>query len=71
MGIAPQFSLMTVGRSIQISAARVGAAYAVFDMQGGIVMQGRVAASNFSLSMPRAATYLVRIGNQVQKVTLK
>ena len=71
MGIAPQFSLMTVGRSIQISAARVGAAYAVFDMQGGIVMQGRVAAANFSLDMPRSTTYLVRIGSQVQKVTLK
>ena len=71
MGNIPQFSLMTVGRSIQISAARVGAAYVVLDLQGGVVMQGRVAAANFSLNMPRAATYLVRIGSQVQKVTLR
>ena len=71
MGNIPQFSLMTVGRSILISAARVGVAYVVLDLQGGVVMQGRVAAANFSLNMPRAATYLVRIGSQVQKVTLR
>ena len=71
MGIAPQFSLMTVGRSIQVSAARVGATYAVFDLQGHIMTKGHVGSANFNLKMGQAGTYLVRIGNQTQSVSIK
>lgn len=67
----PQFSLATVGRNIQVSGARVGAAYAVLDMQGRVMLTGRVDAANFSLAMGRAGTYLVRIGGQVQNVKIK
>ena len=70
-GQVPQFSLATVGRSIQVAGARVGAAYAVLDMQGRVMLTGRVDAANFSLAMGRAGTYLVRIGGQVQNVKIK
>ncbi len=70
-GIVPHFSLTTAGRDILVAHARVGAAYAVFDMQGRVMMSGRVAVSDFSLTVPCSATYLVRIGGQLQKVSLK
>ena len=70
-GQLPQFSLAAVGRSIQVAGARVGSAYAVLDMQGRVIAKGRVNASNFTIRMDRSATYLVRIGKQVQTVMLK
>ena len=70
-GQVPQFSLMTVGRNIQVAGARVGSAYAVLDMQGRVMLTGRVDAANFSLALDRAGTYLVRIGSQAQTVKLR
>ena len=67
----PQFSLVAVGRDIQVAGARMGSAYVVFDMQGHVMVKGRVAAANFDVPVSRAGSYLVRIGNQVQKVNIK
>ena len=67
----PQFSLVAAGRDIQVAGARMGSAYAVFDMQGHVMVKGRVAAANFDVPVSRAGSYLVRIGNQVQKVNIK
>lgn len=71
VGHAPQFSLAAVGRDIQVSGARVGSAYAVFDMQGRVMKQGRVESSNFDMSFANAGTYLVRIAGQTRVVKLK
>ena len=62
---------MVAGREIQVVNARVGAAYAVLDLQGRIVKQGQVESSNFAVMVERAGNYLVRIGNHLQKVQLK
>ena len=67
----PQFSLVAMGRDIQVAGARMGSAYAVFDMQGHVMVKGRVAAANFDVPVSRAGSYLVRIGNQVQKVNVR
>ncbi len=67
----PQFSLVAAGRDIQVAGARMGSAYAVFDIQGHVMVKGRVAAANFDVPVSRAGSYLVRIGNQVQKVNIK
>ena len=67
----PQFSLVAMGRDIQVAGARMGSAYAVFDMQGHVMVKGRVGAANFDVPVSRAGSYLVRIGNQVQKVNIK
>ena len=64
----PQFMLTAVGREIQVAGARVGSAYAVLDMQGRVIAKGRVNATDFSVHMDRSATYLMRIGNQTQRV---
>lgn len=66
----PMFSVTSVARELQIAGAQVGASYAVFDMQGRVMFQGRVDRANFSLAMPRAGTYMLRIAGQAQRVTL-
>ena len=70
-GIAPQFTVSVVGRSVLISGAFVGSAYAVLDMQGSVLVKGRVDAVNFSLPINRTGTYLVNVGNQVQAVAIR
>lgn len=67
----PQFTLTTTGRNIHIAGAHRGSAYAVLDMQGRIVMYGRVYSENFNLAVSRAGTYLIRIGSQVQSVSVR
>ena len=70
-GIAPQFTVSVVGRNVLISGAFVGSAYAVLDMQGSVLVKGRVDAVNFSLPINRTGTYLVNVGNQVQTVAIR
>ena len=67
----PQLKITTVGRDVQIAGAREGVDYAVLDLQGRVVMQGSANAANFNLSMPRAGSYLVKVGNQDKLVTVK
>lgn len=67
----PQFALTTIGRDIQVAGVRIGSAYNVFDMQGHVITKGRTNAASFNLTMNHAGLYLVRIGNQTQKVQVK
>ena len=62
---------MVAGREIQVVNARVGAAYALLDMQGRVVKQGKVESSNFAVMVERAGNYLVRIGSNLQMARLK
>ena len=71
MNELPQFTLSVVGREIQVVNARVGAAYAVLDLQGRIVKQGQIESANFAVMVERAGNYLVRIGSNLQMVRLK
>lgn len=67
----PHIGIMTVARDILVSGANVGSAYSVFDMQGRLMVQGRVESANFRLTMPRAGSYVLRIDSQIQRVTLR
>lgn len=66
-----EMSVVAVSRSIQISAAPIGASYAIFDMQGRVLKQGRVDSANFNITMPIAGNYLVKIGNRTQRVRIR
>ena len=67
----PKFSLQVQARSIQISAVPMNSVYAIFDMQGRVLKNGRVSAANFNIALPRAGNYLVKIGNQTRKVNIR
>ena len=69
--LVPQFSIEIVGRRAQIGAARVGSPFAVMDIQGRALSYGYVSAANFDVALPHAGTFLVRVGNQTQRVTVK
>ena len=71
VGAAPQFSVLVNDRSLQISAARIGAGYALFDMQGRVLLRGRVQTVNFEIPVARSGNYLIRVGNNVQRIAVK
>ena len=69
---APQFMLTVAGRDIQVSGASESArSYTVFDMQGHVLRKGAVYSSNFTIPVENAGNYLVRIGSQVRRVSVK
>ena len=69
---APLFMLNVVGRDILVSGVSESARdYMVFDMQGHVLRKGNVHGSNFTIPMRAAGRYLVRIGSQVQRVSVK
>lgn len=67
----PQFSLSVAGRNVQIAGARVGSAYAVLDMQGRVLATGRTASASMEIAVPRAGSYMVRVGSQTKRVNVK
>ena len=60
-----------VSRTIQISAAPKNSTYAILDMQGRVLLRGRVESANFNIAMPSAGSYFVRVGNVTRKVQVK
>ncbi len=67
----PKFSLSVAGRSVQIAGASVGSAYAILDMQGRIMTTGSVESANFSVVLPRSGSYMVRVGSQTMRMSIK
>ena len=66
-----EMSVNVISRNIQISAAPVGSIYAILDMQGRVLKKGRVESANFNIAIPQAGNYLIRIGNQAQRISVK
>lgn len=67
----PQFSVYVVNRDLQVAGAHVGDRYALFDMQGNVVLRGAVNSSNFNIAVPIPGNYVLRIGNGCHKVTVR
>ncbi len=67
---APQFSVEVQGRTLQIAGAKSGAVYSLMDMQGRLLKQG-TADANFSIEVPRAGTYLIRINKSISRATVR
>lgn len=68
---ATLFSIHIQNRSIHISAAPLGSAYAIFDMQGRILKKGRVESVNFNIPVTLAGNYVIKIGHITQHVQIK
>ncbi|WP_097036293.1 hypothetical protein [Fibrobacter sp. UWT3] len=64
-------SVVALNRNILISAAPVGSAYAIFDMQGKLLKKGRVSSANHNIEMSRVGNYLIRVGNLTQLIMVK
>ncbi|MCF0223580.1 MAG: InlB B-repeat-containing protein [Fibrobacter sp.] len=67
----PTFHVSVNGRNLSVFGASVGSKMAVLDLQGRVISVGRVDAANFNVTLPRAGMYVVRIDNQVKKVSVR
>ena len=64
----PQFSVTVLGDVLQVAGARVGAKYALFDIQGNMVLRGTANSASFNVNVPTSGSYVLRIGNGSRKV---
>ncbi len=62
------FSLEVSGRTILLSNVQEYASYVLFDMQGKTVSAGALQKGYMQIAVPRAGTYLIRVGKKLQKV---
>ena len=69
--VSSELSVRALARSIQISAAPVGSIYAITDLQGRVLKKGFVESADFNIAMPQAGIYLVRIGEELRKVSIR
>ena len=67
----PKFTAVANGRSLQISGAKVGANVSLFDLQGRVIYNGRANTASFSMSVPQAGSFLLRIGSQQNVVNVR
>ena len=67
----PQFSVIAADRQILVSGVPAGADYFLLDVNGRVMSQGCSAAQDFSITVPRAGNYLLRVGHSVRSVNVK
>ena len=67
----PKLAAAVNGRSLQISGAKVGANVSLFDLQGRVIYNGRADAASFSMDVPQAGAFLLRIGSQQKVVNVR
>lgn len=65
------FSVAVQNRSLDISGAKAGAKWAVFDMQGSLVAQGIAQSGSTRVEISKAGTYIVRMDSQFRTVRIR
>ena len=65
------FSVAVQNRTLDISGTKLGAAWAVFDMQGGLVARGIVGSSSSRVEIQQAGSYIVRMDSQFRTVRIR
>lgn len=66
----PNFHVVVLNRKINVSAS-AGSLYVLTDMNGSVLARGVVACENFSIAIPNAGRFILRIGSQVRVVNIK
>ena len=64
-------SVNVADRKIQIEGARAGSMFALFDMQGRMLLAGSIEKGSRTIGVPMAGSYLLRVGSKMQKVHVK
>ena len=67
----PQYSVYTESRRIYVSGTSIGSLYAVFDMQGRVIVKGSVSATNIAVPVPRQGNYVLLVGDAKRIVSVK
>jgi hypothetical protein len=66
-----KFSAFVNGRNLQISGAKIGSDINLLDMQGRVIYSSRANTASFSMSVPQAGSFLLRIGSQQKVVNVR
>ena len=69
-GFAPQFTVSTAGRVLQVQNA-AGNTMAIFDMQGRLLLTKRIATSAESALLPHTGTFILKIGPRTMRVNAR
>ena len=69
-GFAPQFTVSTAGRMLQVQNA-AGNVMAIFDMQGRLLLTKRIATSAESALLPHTGTFILKIGPRTMRVNAR
>lgn len=69
-GFAPQFTVSTAGRVLQVQNA-AGKTMAIFDMQGRLLLTKRIATSVESALLPHTGTFVLKIGPRTMRVNAR
>src|SRR5574344_503604 len=64
----PHFTLAVTGRTLNVQNAAVNSRYALMDAQGRVLSRGVVQSAEFTIALPGAGAYFVRIGAATQAV---
>ncbi|MFA6623513.1 MAG: hypothetical protein WCS54_05325, partial [Fibrobacteraceae bacterium] len=67
----PHFALSVTGRTLNVQNAAVNSRYAVMDAQGRVLSCGVVQNAEFTLALPGAGAYFVRIGALTRAVCVR
>ena len=67
--IAPHFNVTVDGRVLTVQGA-TQAAY-LLDAQGRLITKVQSLGSESSVTVPRAGMYLLRVGNETRRITVR
>lgn len=70
-GKAASFRVVALDRTLQVSGVKAGSGVSVFDMQGRVLKSFRTEVAEFTVNVPRAGSYIVRIGGETRRISVK
>lgn len=65
------FSVISENGKLQVVGAKLGDVMTVFDLQGRVILNKRIQSVVETVEISRSGSFLVRVGHQTRKVTIK
>lgn len=66
-----QLKISVAGRTLNVFAAKKNSQFLVCDLQGRVLSREKISVENFSVEIPKAGTYLVKVGQETKKFQIK
>jgi hypothetical protein len=63
--------IVTANRSVQIDNAPIHSSIRLFDLQGNTIYSGKTSSANTCISVPKAGAYIIRVGKQASRITIR
>ena len=63
--------IVTANRSVQIDNAPIHSSIRLFDLQGNTIYSRKTSSANTCISVPKAGAYIIRVGKQASRITIR